>query len=56
MYVAFSRETCSEGIVVVYSRECLGHHRKGTPRIGNVHQVFSKCLMPDNSLIVAMLQ
>ena len=24
------------------SRECLGHHRKGTPGTGNVYEVFIK--------------
>ena len=27
-------------IVIVYSRECLGHHRKGTPGIGNVYETL----------------
>ena len=26
------------------SRECLGRHRKGTPGIGNVYKVYTKCL------------
>ena len=37
------------------SRECLGHHRKGTPGTGNAYQVFIKCLMPDNHTIEYVL-
>ena len=36
----------------IHTRECLGHHRKGTPGIGNLDCV---CLMSGNSLIIAML-
>ena len=25
------------------SRECLGHHRKGTPGIGNVYKALNEC-------------
>ena len=34
-----------------YSRECLGHHRMGTPGVGDCYQVLIKCFMSGNSLI-----
>ena len=32
----FKPATCT----AIYSRECLGHHRKGTPETGHVDCVF----------------
>ena len=44
-----------EMLCLLDSTECFGHQRKGTPGAGNLYQVLSKCIMPDNNTIKCVL-